>query len=211
MADLPYSPLRSATGTLPGRKPRSWTRPLISSSRSLTLASRSVAGTTTRYSRLRPAAEVSVTSIGTTLHGPNIVRIRPSFCSQAFEKNARLVRAEGLEPPRLSSREPKSRASTNSATPAKGTSPPNGQPGGAAYNSTKPLAHAKKLIAARKISATRRLLNRPAPGLSRRARPGRAESGTVALLSAALVAAARRDGLGQAGRMGGEQAPVELG
>ena len=56
-----------------------------------------------------------------------------------------LVRAEGLEPPRLSSREPKSRASTNSATPAKGTSPPNGQPGGAAYNSTKPMAHAKKL------------------------------------------------------------------
>src|SRR5204863_8585589 len=32
-----------------------------------------------------------------------------------------LVRAEGFEPPRLSSREPKSRASTNSATPAKGT------------------------------------------------------------------------------------------
>src|SRR5665213_1455222 len=33
-----------------------------------------------------------------------------------------MVRAEGLEPPRLSSREPKSRASTNSATPAKGRS-----------------------------------------------------------------------------------------
>src|SRR5579872_2474774 len=32
--------------------------------------------------------------------------------------NRLLVRAEGLEPPRLSSREPKSRASTNSATPA---------------------------------------------------------------------------------------------
>jgi hypothetical protein len=32
-----------------------------------------------------------------------------------------VVRAEGFEPPRLSSREPKSRASTNSATPAKGT------------------------------------------------------------------------------------------
>src|SRR5215471_10760996 len=31
---------------------------------------------------------------------------------------AALVRAEGLEPPRLSSREPKSRASTSSATPA---------------------------------------------------------------------------------------------
>jgi hypothetical protein len=33
-----------------------------------------------------------------------------------------MVRAEGLEPPRLSSREPKSRASTSSATPAKGKS-----------------------------------------------------------------------------------------
>ena len=32
-----------------------------------------------------------------------------------------MVRAEGFEPPRLSSREPKSRASTNSATPAKGS------------------------------------------------------------------------------------------
>ena len=31
-----------------------------------------------------------------------------------------LVRAEGLEPPRLSSPEPKSGASTNSATPAFG-------------------------------------------------------------------------------------------
>jgi hypothetical protein len=31
-----------------------------------------------------------------------------------------VVRAEGLEPPRLSSPEPKSGASTNSATPAKG-------------------------------------------------------------------------------------------
>src|SRR5262249_18570841 len=34
---------------------------------------------------------------------------------------AAVVRAEGLEPPRLSSREPKSRASTSSATPANGT------------------------------------------------------------------------------------------
>src|SRR5437588_5777944 len=32
-----------------------------------------------------------------------------------------VVRAEGFEPPRLSSREPKSRASASSATPAKGT------------------------------------------------------------------------------------------
>src|SRR5271156_3325320 len=48
-------------------------------------------------------------------------QIRPKFernLGQSFGKPARLVRAEGLEPPRLSSREPKSRASTNSATPA---------------------------------------------------------------------------------------------
>src|SRR6185312_10233733 len=43
----------------------------------------------------------------------------------------RLVRAEGLEPPRLSSREPKSRASTSSATPAKGITGPS-EPGRAA-------------------------------------------------------------------------------
>ena len=35
----------------------------------LDLCLKSVAGTTTRYSRLRPAAAVSVTCIGTTLHG----------------------------------------------------------------------------------------------------------------------------------------------
>src|SRR5262249_46581683 len=35
--------------------------------------------------------------------------------------SASVVRAEGFEPPRLSSREPKSRASTSSATPATGT------------------------------------------------------------------------------------------
>src|ERR1700733_4262868 len=70
MADLPDRRLRWATGTLPGRKPPNCTRRLGSASRSLTLASRSVAGTTTRYSRLRPAAEVSVTCIDIALHGP---------------------------------------------------------------------------------------------------------------------------------------------
>ena len=44
-----------------------------------------------------------------------------------------VVRAEGLEPPRLSSLEPKSSASTSSATPAKGASEPRPPPGGAAY------------------------------------------------------------------------------
>src|SRR6202021_404296 len=49
---------------------------------------------------------------------PKILRQRPAQSRPSFGKAARLVRAEGLEPPRLSSREPKSRASTNSATPA---------------------------------------------------------------------------------------------
>src|SRR3954463_1093005 len=40
----------------------------------------------------------------------------------------RLVRAEGLEPPQLSSLEPKSSASTNSATPAKGVALTPGTP-----------------------------------------------------------------------------------
>ena len=55
---------------------------------------------------------------------PEIEHISARF----WEKPPGLVRAEGLEPPRLSSREPKSRASTNSATPATG-----GCFGGAAY------------------------------------------------------------------------------
>src|SRR5271163_3786229 len=122
--------LRWATGTLPGRKPLSWTRPLRSSRRSLTLASRSVAGTTTRYSRLRPAAEVSVTCIGIALHGR--CRAHPGRFFRR-KTSALLVRAEGLEPPRLSSREPKPRASTNSATPATA-----GRPGGAAYITRNP-------------------------------------------------------------------------
>jgi hypothetical protein len=98
------------------------------------------------------------------LHGDNLqVLADMAEFGSKIGQHPGVVRAEGLEPPRLSSREPKSRASTNSATPAKGASPPNGQPGGAAYNSTKPLAHAKKLPRAWKISAARRLLNRPAP------------------------------------------------
>ena len=43
--------------------------------------------------------------------GPNLLAPVSTLC---------LVRAEGLEPPRLSPLEPKSSASTNSATPAKG-------------------------------------------------------------------------------------------
>src|SRR5579883_1150495 len=55
-----------------------------------------------------------------------------------------VVRAEGLEPPRLSSREPKSRASTNSATPADSVyGRRTHKPGGGAYISREPAAHAK--------------------------------------------------------------------
>src|ERR1700731_4667884 len=111
MADLPYKRLRCATGTLPGRKPRNCTRPLRSSSRSLTFASRSIAGTTTRYSRLRPAEDVSVTCIrpaedvsvtciDIALHGPYCAHLGRFFGKKT---SALLVRAEGLEPPRLSS------------------------------------------------------------------------------------------------------------
>src|ERR1700674_6057375 len=95
------------------------TRSFISSRRTLTLASSSAAGTTTLNSRLRPSDSVSVTCIDHTL-----------FCLHARCVGyvgilaLGMVRAEGLEPPQLSSREPKSRASTNSATPAKGASTP---------------------------------------------------------------------------------------
>ena len=107
----------------------------------MTFASRSVAGTTTRYSRLRPAAEVSVTCIGIALGG----RLsRTSWAAFSEKTSALLVRAEGLEPPRLSSREPKSRASTNSATPATA-----GRPGGAAYIMRNPQDTSKIGIGAR--------------------------------------------------------------
>ena len=45
--------------------------------------------------------------------------LRPARRTCRFECVPGVVRAEGLEPPRLASREPKSRASTSSATPAR--------------------------------------------------------------------------------------------
>src|SRR4029079_16482361 len=56
------------------------------------------------------------------LHGQNSLSSLVS--RNARSKSLRLVRAEGLEPPRLASLEPKSSASTNSATPAKAKSSP---------------------------------------------------------------------------------------
>ena len=57
------------------------------------------------------------------LHGSAIPifrsgRSRGPDCSTPFDPDGRMVRAEGLEPPRLSSLAPKASASTNSATPA---------------------------------------------------------------------------------------------
>src|ERR1700756_2637014 len=100
MADLPYRRLRCATGTLPGRKPRSCTLPLRSSRRALTFASRSVAGTTTRYSRFRPVEDVSVTCIDTALGGPIAHALRASW-PHFSEKNIRPAGAGGggLQPP----------------------------------------------------------------------------------------------------------------
>ena len=58
----------------------------------------------------------------------------------------RLVRAEGLEPPQLSSLEPKSSASTSSATPALIASIPAAMPRAAAY-SMRPFVRSKKMAA----------------------------------------------------------------
>jgi hypothetical protein len=71
-------------------------------------------------SRLRPSDSVSVTCIDHTSFA--YPRVAPDVSvERQFARSALcVVRAEGLEPPRLSSPEPKSGASTNSATPAKG-------------------------------------------------------------------------------------------
>jgi hypothetical protein len=57
----------------------------------------------------------------------------------------RLVRAEGLEPPQLSSLEPKSSASTSSATPAEKALGPAAMLGAAAYNMS-PSVRSKKML-----------------------------------------------------------------
>jgi hypothetical protein len=63
-------------------------------------------------------------------------RIRPVRVMRMRE----VVRAEGLEPPQLSSLEPKSSASTNSATPARRASSSTAMPRAAAYNMRHSLA-----------------------------------------------------------------------
>src|SRR5271167_587730 len=57
-------------------------------------------------------------------------------CTLNGQKSRDMVRAEGLEPPRLASLEPKSSASTSSATPAHSRGSPGrpGPPEGRPYN-----------------------------------------------------------------------------
>src|ERR1700761_3066157 len=113
--------------------------------RASALASRSAAGTLIWNSCFNPSTRVSVTCMVSiffrvrpwpsglktvSMYGArDLVSLRrwfgePAPTGQALQKfvmqtlDERLVRAEGLEPPQLSSLEPKSSASTSSATPA---------------------------------------------------------------------------------------------
>src|SRR3569833_3134806 len=104
---------------------------LSRSSRASPPASSSEAGTTTLYSRLCFLVCVLVTCIwphfsllALASHRHQALRagrvgIRAETTRELIQPFI-LVRAEGLEPPRLSPLEPKSSASTSSATPAKG-------------------------------------------------------------------------------------------
>src|SRR6516225_1667487 len=68
---------------------------------------------------------------------PDPLRARGRFFILPYANaRKRLVRAEGLEPPQLSSLEPKSSASTNSATPAVIASNPAAMPRAAAYSTS---------------------------------------------------------------------------
>src|SRR5262245_21206014 len=87
---------------------------------------------TTLNSRFSPWALVSVTCIEESihpLHHPSRSPPRPRDGTAAVGTSGirQLVRAEGLEPPRLASPEPKSGASTSFATPAHdAAAPPQG-------------------------------------------------------------------------------------
>src|SRR3954452_20648690 len=146
MTERPYTFLRWLTGTLPGRKPLRRTLSFRSTRRASALASRSDAGTLIWNSCFNPSARVSVTCMASIFfrcrpaswHGhyqfggrdPQSLRrllgrpisgglsLRKQVQQSSCKRCQRLVRAEGLEPPQLSSLEPKSSASTSSATPA---------------------------------------------------------------------------------------------
>ena len=73
-------------------------------------------------SRLRPSETVSVTCMAIIyFFVAGLFVGRGTAPDPVVALSLGVVRAEGLEPPRLSSLEPKSSASTNSATPAEGT------------------------------------------------------------------------------------------
>src|SRR5579871_6386857 len=147
MTERPYTFFRWLTGTLPGRKPLRRTLSFMSTRRASALASRSEAGTLTWNSCFNPCETVSVTCMAKNLlplrrgarggpensrfcqaHGLRLAPVLSANRSPREDEGSpvipdanakrRLVRAEGLEPPQLSSLEPKSSASTSSATPA---------------------------------------------------------------------------------------------
>ena len=96
------------------------------------------------------------------LRGPRSARI-PALRNRPDAALGELVRAEGLEPPRLSSPEPKSGASTNSATPASERPVRKTPPAsGALYTSLPALRHRKKRWIAAAVPATRALRQRSA-------------------------------------------------
>src|SRR3954447_1378647 len=147
ITERPYTFLRWLTGTLPGRKPLRRTLSFRSTRRASALASRSEAGTLIWNSCFNPSARVSVTCMASIFfrcrpaywhghcqfgrRGPQSLRrlfgrphlrgalsLRKQIQQSSCKRCQRLVRAEGLEPPQLSSLEPKSSASPSSATPA---------------------------------------------------------------------------------------------
>src|ERR1700679_1044282 len=91
----------------------------------LSLAARSLAGNEMSYSRLSPSLSVSVTCIFVPPYGHRGRQPRVADTCRSTDRQLgacvvakEMVRAEGLEPPRLSPPEPKSGTSTSSATPA---------------------------------------------------------------------------------------------
>ena len=108
-------------GTFPGRKPGIETLPDTSSSLALSFVSTSFAGTMILSSWLKPSFFISVTSMA--LYSPVLhYNRRLSFANRTANFRAwlaQVVRAEGIEPPRIAPQVPKTCASTSSATPAR--------------------------------------------------------------------------------------------
>ena len=107
---LPNIFFSSAFGALPLRKPFIWKSARTASIFSSIFEASSAAGSVIAYSRFRPSDSFSVTCICLTRR----------VVSSHGGGSGSLVRAEGLEPPRLAAREPKSRVSTSFTTPARG-------------------------------------------------------------------------------------------